>query len=184
MAIKTWVGTTANWNVASNWSPAAIPTATDDLVFNNSAACNINTTYTFNSIDFNGYTGTLSGTNAQTIAGSSTGTATGVSLRFSTGMTQSWTGNVTFTSGVGGYITLNGKSLSSITFNNGAGIWQFLDVLTMTGNLAITAANLVLFNANVTVSGLITLTTGTITYSFEEVAEILKSLNLIDQHSL
>jgi len=45
MAIKTWVGTTANWSVASNWSPAAVPTATDDLVFNNSAACNINTNY-------------------------------------------------------------------------------------------------------------------------------------------
>jgi len=163
MAIKTWVGTTANWNVASNWSPAAVPTATDDLVFNNSADCNINATYTFNSIDFNGYTGILSGGNNQTITGSSTGTVTGVALRFSTGMTQSWTGGVTFTSGVGGYITLNGKSLNSVTFNNGAGVWQVLDVLNAVGNFNIVAANAVIINANVTISGTLTLTAGTLT---------------------
>ncbi len=31
-AQKTWVGTTTNWNTASNWSPSGIPTATDNVV--------------------------------------------------------------------------------------------------------------------------------------------------------
>jgi hypothetical protein len=163
MAIKTWVGTTANWNSALNWSPAATPTATDDLVFNNSAASNVNSNYTFNSIDFTGYTGTLSGGNAMTIAGSSTGTATGVSLRFSTGMTQSWTGIVTFTSSVGGYIYFNGKSISNnITFNNATGAWVFQDVMNQTGNFIITTGS-VTFLANATTTGTMTLTAGTLT---------------------
>jgi len=163
MAIKTWVGTTANWNVASNWSPAAVPTATDDLVFNNSADCNVNANYQFNSIDFNGYTGILSGTASMSIAGSNTGTTTGVSLRFSTGMTQSWTGGVTFTSGVGGYITLNGKSFGgTVTFNNGAGVWQVLDAMNVAANFNITAVNALILNANVTIGNTLTLTAGTL----------------------
>jgi len=162
MAIKTWVGTTANWSVASNWSPAAVPTATDDLVFNNSAACNINTNYVFNSIDFNGYTGALSGANSMTIVGSSTGTATGVAIRFSTGMTSTWSGTVAFTSGVGGYIYSNGKSFGGITFNNATGVWVFQDVMNQAGNLTITAGNIT-FLANSTTSGTITHTAGTLT---------------------
>lgn len=31
-AQKTWTGATTNWNTASNWSPAGIPTASDDVV--------------------------------------------------------------------------------------------------------------------------------------------------------
>lgn len=162
MAIKTWVGTTANWNVSTNWSPAAVPIATDDLVFNNSAASNVNSNYTFNSIDFTGYTGTLSGGNGMTIAGSSTGTATGVAFRFSTGMTSTWTGSITFTSGVGGYITFSGKSVAGITFNNATGVWVVQDVMNQAGNFVITAGN-VTFLANATTSGTMTLTAGTLT---------------------
>ncbi|GAB3908940.1 hypothetical protein GCM10028803_45610 [Larkinella knui] len=37
-AQKTWIGTTSNWNTASNWSPAGIPTASDNVVIAASAA--------------------------------------------------------------------------------------------------------------------------------------------------
>ncbi|RRA98121.1 putative Ig domain-containing protein [Larkinella rosea] len=37
-AQKTWIGTTTNWNTASNWSPAGIPTASDNVVIAASAA--------------------------------------------------------------------------------------------------------------------------------------------------
>ncbi|QDK81888.1 hypothetical protein EXU85_26075 [Spirosoma sp. KCTC 42546] len=36
-AQKNWVGTTTNWNTASNWSPAGIPTASDNVVIAASA---------------------------------------------------------------------------------------------------------------------------------------------------
>ena len=41
---KTWVGTTGNWNLASNWNPSGIPTTADDVIIpagtNNSPTLN------------------------------------------------------------------------------------------------------------------------------------------------
>jgi len=146
MATKTWIGTTTGWGTASNWSPAAIPTATDDLIFNNSANCIPAASSVCNSIDFTGYTGTLSGTNGITISGSTTGTSTGISLRLSSGMTITYTGGITFSGSAGGYIYSNGKTiLSAITFNNAAGVWSTQDVLTTTGALTVTTGT---FNIN------------------------------------
>jgi hypothetical protein len=111
-----------------------------------------------------GYSGTFSGTANMTISGSDTETSTGNSLVFSSTMTQSWTGAVTFTSGIGGYITLNGKSLNStITFNNATGVWRIQDTLNQsTGSLTITAGN-VTFTDDVSTAGSLTLTAGTLT---------------------
>lgn len=164
MAIKTWVGTTSGWNLASNWSPAAAPTATDDLVFNNAANCNINTNYTVNSMNFTGYTGTLSGANSVTISGSDTGTSTGNCLLFSAGMTQSWTGIILFNSSVGGYITLNGKSLNNtLTFNNATGVWEVQDDLTHTASVFNITSGNVTFKGNVSTIGTLQLATGSLT---------------------
>lgn len=164
MPIRTWIGTTSASNVASNWSPSGTPISTDDLIFNNSANCALLANITVNSINFTGYTGTFSGTNSITIAGSDTGTATGNSLVFSTTMTQSWTGNILFNSSVGGYITLNGKSLNAtVTFNNATGVWEVQDTFNHTGANFIITAGSVTLKANLISTGTLTLTAGTLT---------------------
>ena len=163
MAIKTWTGATSiNWNVASNWSPASTPIATDDLVFNNAVNTNVNALYTVNSIDFSGYTGTFSGTNAITIAGSTTGTSTGISLRLSSGMTITHSGIVTFTSLLGGYIYSNGKSLvSALVFNSATGVWSNQDALTSSASITLTAGTFTA-GASITTAGTFLLTAGTL----------------------
>ena len=163
MATKTWLGTTSSsWSVGSNWSPAAVPTSTDDLVFNNSVASNVNTISTVNSIDFTGYTGTLSGASGITIAGSTTGTSTGISLRLSLGMTLTYNGTIFFSGAAGGYIYSNGKTiLSPITFNNATGIWSNQDALNTSTTVAITTGTLTA-GASITTGGLFTHTAGTL----------------------
>lgn len=167
MATITWIGAvTTLWSNASNWSPAVLPTSADNVVFNNSANCTINISTTVNSIDCNGYTGTLSSSSAAnivTIAGSNDGTATGISLRFSTGMTVTSTPQFTFTSSIGGYIYCNGKSLTTtITFNNATGVWSNQDALTTSGNITITTGTLTTGASLTQTAGTFTLTAGTL----------------------
>lgn len=167
MPIKTWTGAVNSfWSNASNWSPAAVPTATDDLVFNNAVNSQINSSYTVNSIDFTGYTGAFSTSsiaNIVTIAGSTTGTATGVSLRLSSTMTVTSTPQFTFTSSIGGYIYCNGKSFTTtITFNNATGVWSNQDALTSSGNIIITAGTLTTGASLTQTAGTFTFTAGTL----------------------
>lgn len=64
---KTWVGTTTTWATGSNWSPNGVPGAGDDVVFNNTKNCSINTTVGVNSITLSiNYTGTVSRPNNTT----------------------------------------------------------------------------------------------------------------------
>lgn len=54
-AVITWVGASGgNWNTASNWAPAAVPTLSDDVVFNTSVTVNMDVlsaiTYSINSL--------------------------------------------------------------------------------------------------------------------------------------
>jgi len=163
MATKNWTGAINTlWTTAGNWNPAVTPILTDDLVFNNSANSNVNGSYTFNSIDFNGYTGTLSGTQAMFISGSTTGTSTGISLRLSSGMTITYNGAINFTGASGGYVYSNGKSLlSALTFNNAAGVWSNQDALTTSTTIILTTGSLIT-GAPITAGGLFTFTAGTL----------------------
>ena len=166
MAVKTWIATTpSTWGTAASWSPSGVPGSADDVIFNNTY--NGDCVFAFSTIKslvMTGYSGSFSGTANMTISGSDTGTSTGNSFVFSSTMTQSWTGAVTFTSGIGGYITLNGKSLNNnITFNNATGVWRVQDVLNQTtGSLTVTAGN-VTFTDDVNVASTLTLTAGTLT---------------------
>ena len=112
MPTKTWIATTAStWATAASWSPAAVPIAGDDVVFNgtNNGQCTVGAaTVTVLSLTTTGYTGNLivnarltvggnmtlsstnniSGTSDITISTNSTitsaGAVTGCTLRFST----------------------------------------------------------------------------------------------------
>ena len=58
-AVITWNGgVTGNWNNATNWLPATIPTSTDDVIFNTSALVDMDvfssTTYAINSLRITG----------------------------------------------------------------------------------------------------------------------------------
>ena len=164
MAIKTWIATSpSTWGTAASWSPSGVPTSADDIVFNGTYNGDCVFAFaTIRSLVMTGYSGIFSGTANMTISNSDTGTATGNSLVFSSTMTQSWTGQTTFTSPVGGYITTNGKSFGAlITFNNATGVWRVSDALQTTA-LTITTGN-VTFTNNVTISGSLTLTAGTLT---------------------
>lgn len=167
MATLTWIGTTTAWGLATNWSPAQVPTSADDVIFNNSANCiALSSGTACNSLDFNGYTGSFTsvGTGGVTISGSNTGTTTGVSLRLSSGMTISGFTTTFALVGTGGYIYCNGKTFASlITFNNAAGVWSTQDVLTSSNAMTITAGTLnINYNLTIGTASAFTFTAGTI----------------------
>jgi hypothetical protein len=72
-ATKTWVGATTggSWSLASNWSPASVPSSSDNIVINvNSSTFQFTglSTVTIASLDINGTTGTFNwGTTSATV---------------------------------------------------------------------------------------------------------------------
>jgi hypothetical protein len=68
-AQKYWLGNVnSNWNNASNWQPAGVPGASDDVVFSpvvSNASCNLPLSATVNNLTvLSGYTGTITGLNS------------------------------------------------------------------------------------------------------------------------
>jgi hypothetical protein len=122
MADRYWRGGTALWNstAGSKWAAtaggptgASVPTTADDVFFDNlsTGTCTISAGNTgAKSINCTGFTGTIAGTNAISVAGSVTLVA---------GMTYSHTGNMTFTGT--GTLTTAGKAFSAVTVS-GSGI--------------------------------------------------------------
>jgi hypothetical protein len=123
MADRYWVGGTANWDgtAGTKWATssggtggASVPTSADDVFFTNlsTGTCTIATGNTgAKSINCTGFTGTLTGTAAISVAGS---------LTFVSGMGYTYTGTTTIT-GTGTITNFGGFQLSSITIN-GTGI--------------------------------------------------------------
>jgi len=147
MADRYWVGGTASWDGTAllKWSTtsggiggAAIPTTADDVFFDNlsTGTCTIATGNTgAKSINCTGFTGTISGTAAISVAGSVTLVA---------GMTYNRTGTTTFTGT--GTLTTAGKTTGAVTVN-GSGITVTLgDALNSTGTLTLTQGT---FDANI-----------------------------------
>lgn len=181
MADRYWVGGTANWDgtAGTKWATtsgsaggASVPTTADDVFFDASSTgtCTIATGNTgAKSINCTGFTGTITGTEAISVAGSITLVA---------GQTYTHTGTVTLTGT--GTLTTAGKTFSGVTVN-GSGITVTLGdalnigirVLTITqgtfttsgSNYNVTAGNLVSNNSNtrtITLNGsTITLSAGT-----------------------
>lgn len=138
MANRYWVGGTGSWSGTNtaNWSTssggasgASVPTSADDVFFDANSGTGTATITTSNmtvkSLNCTGYTGTLAGTAAISIAGSVT---------WGSGMTLTYSGTLTV-SGTGTY-TSNGKSRAGTTIISGSGITVTLgDAYTSTGSL-------------------------------------------------
>ena len=122
MADRYWVGGTANWDgtAGTKWATssggsggASVPTTADDVFFTNlsTGTCTVATGNTgAKSINCTGFTGTIAGTAAITVAGSVT---------LVSGMTYTRTGTMTLTGT--GTLTTAGNTFSAVTVN-GSGI--------------------------------------------------------------
>jgi hypothetical protein len=154
MADRYWVGGTANWDgtAGTKWATssggsggASVPTTADDVFFTNlsTGTCTISSGNTgAKSITCTGFTGTLAGNIAITVAG-------GITLVV--GMTYTYTGTITLTGT--GTLTTASKTLASVTIN-GVGITVTLgDNLTMgdTRTLTLSSGTFNASNQNVTV---------------------------------
>ena len=157
MANRYWVGGTAAWDATAGtkWALTsgaaggqAIPTSADDVFFDAASGANTVTISTGNtgakSITCTGFTGTLAGTAAISVAGS---------ITLVSGMTYSYTGTLTITAT--STITSAGKTFGAITVNAAAATITLADALTLSATSAftLTAGTLALAN--------FTLTTGT-----------------------
>ena len=138
MADRYWVGGTASWDgtAGTKWALTsggaggeAVPTTADDVFFSvlSTGTCTISTGNTgAKSINCTGFTGTLTGSAAITVAGSITLVA---------GQTYTHTGGVTIT-GTGTLITA-GKNFSGVIIN-GSGITVTLGDALITGGRTVT----------------------------------------------
>jgi hypothetical protein len=145
MPTKTWIATsTANWNTAANWSPAVVPTASDDVIFNSSANgnCTIATTAAVcNSLVVNGYTGSISSSVSISISGGD-GSVDNYALKLESGSGFSQSaGSVIFlgNSTSATYKIQNaGKTLNNAIFGNTTGSWatySSIDPMNITNGL-------------------------------------------------
>lgn len=164
MANRYWVGGSASWDgtAGTKWSStsggaggASVPTSADDVFFTSSSTGTV-TIASGNtgakSINCTGFTGTLTGTAAISVAGSVT---------LVSGMTYSHTGTMTFTA-TGTLITA-GKSFSAVTVN-GSGITLTLgDALSMATARSVTVTQGTFTTANFNLSCGNLISTGTST---------------------
>lgn len=156
MANRYWVGGTGSWDgtAGTKWAAtsggtggASVPTTADDVFFDAGSNGGGGTTVTIatgntgaKSINCTGFTRTLTGTAAITVAGSVTLVA---------GMTYTHTGTVTFTGT--GTLTTAGKNFSGVTVD-GAGITLTLGDALNTNGRAITVTQGTFATANFSVT--------------------------------
>lgn len=155
MALRYWRGGTGTWDgtAGTKWAAtanapggASVPTTADDVFFDDQSTGTVtiaggNTGA--KSIDCTGFTGTLTGTAAITVAGS---------ITLVSGMTYTHTGTVTITAT--GTLTTAGKTLSSISIN-GSGITVTLgDALTLSSQLSVGFGGFNTANYNVTAANI------------------------------
>lgn len=158
MADRYWVGGTGSWDgtAGTKWSAtsggaggASVPTSADDVFFNAASGAAVVTIAAGNigarSINCTGFTGTITGTAAISVAGSVT---------LAAAMTYTHNSTVTFTAT--GTLTTAGKTFSGVTVN-GAGITLTLgDALNIsTRTLTITQGTFTTANFNVTAGDIV-----------------------------
>ena len=146
MANRYWVGGAAAWDgtAASKWATSSgggggetVPTASDDVFFDAASGAvavevTVNSTPCL-SLNFTGFTGTLSGNNSLHISGS---------LTYVAGMTLSYTGAMTFNATSGSHtVTTAGKQTRAMIFNGVGGTWTLQDNLTTHSGASVSLTN-------------------------------------------
>ncbi len=146
-AKRYWVGGTADWDgtAGSKWSTtsggtggASLPTSSLDAIFDGNSGAVTVTIASGNTgvrdATFTGFTGTLAGSAAVSIYGS---------LTIASGMTNSYTGDITFAATSGTKtITSNGKTFGgNIIFDGVGGTWQLGDHITVDSAKSIALTN-------------------------------------------
>lgn len=162
MANRYWVGGTAAWDgtAGTKWAATSggtggetVPTSADDVFFD-AASTGTVTISAGNtgakSITCTGFTGTITGTAAITIAGN---------LTLVVGTTFTYSGTITF-SGTG-TLTSAGKTLGAITISGSAITVTLGDALTSSGTITLTQGTLDSANYNITAN--VFSTSGTLT---------------------
>lgn len=137
MATLTWVGGTGTWNTVNTavWSPAQVPTAADNVVFNSATTYTVTMTGALACLDITVSTGTVTFSSTGTLAVSG-------SMSLSAGTIWNATGTISFNATTSKTITTNGTTISAgMTFNGVGGSWQLIDALTMGATRTITLTN-------------------------------------------
>lgn len=128
----TWSTTAGTkWSTTSGGaSGSSAPTTSDNAIFDgNSGTATITINFGAACLSWNAsaYGGTFAGSGSMTVAGS---------LTWGTGMTRTYTGNISFTGSGSFTLTFAGKTCGSVlTFNNSGGTWTFQDTFTSTTNI-------------------------------------------------
>lgn len=154
------------WNSAANWSTSSIsgsdtggvPTNTDDVLFQlGSGNCNVDVAAVCGTLNFTGYTGTLTMTNGITVGSGSAGG----SITLSSGMTIASTGGIA--SNNTSTLTSNGKTWpNSVTLSGASKTFTLADAWTIGGTVTLNGTTLetIVLNGTLTATTL-TLSTNT-----------------------
>jgi hypothetical protein len=182
--LKTIAPGGGNWSSTGTWVEGAVPAATDDVIAilsGSSGQLTIDTSAAVcRSIDFTGYTNTLTHNAAVTLSIGSSTVNGSLALRFVTGMTYtcgSASSSVlafVSTSATQVQITTAGKSCAQMNFT-GTGSWIFQDTVTVTNQVNLATGtlntngqtiNAVTFYASGTTTRTLTLGASVINLSF------------------
>lgn len=168
MATKYWykaANGSDNWSVASNWylgsggsgGATTVPTSVDDVILDansGSGTITVAALTQLRSLVATGFTGTLAGSSGLQITGSNSGSqGSGVTILLGSGMTYSFSGTYTLSSGNGsGSINFNGKThlTGNFLINGATGIWSLAGNFATTGSLTLSTGSFSTNNYNVT----------------------------------
>jgi hypothetical protein len=174
-AVSYWVGGSGNWSDAANhWAASSggapgagnLPTMDTGVVFDTASNATAYTVTVDSSASSKNFSMSNPASGVVTLAGSAALAVYG-SFSLASGMTNSYTGTITFGATTATTITPNGVSLSSpLDFNGPGGSWQLQGALSTTGAVTLTTGSLDTNNQSVssrsfaTGSGVDTLTLG------------------------
>jgi len=143
MATRTISPLGGNWNAATAWVEAAVPTAADDVVATASSGnLTVNVASACRSMDLNGWTQTLT-MDANLSIGTSTPGPGNVALRLAAGLPVEGIGTIRLTSTNGAVQTVHpqGAEFANLTINGAGSSYRLVGPLALTEGLTLTVGD-------------------------------------------